>query len=159
TGLMSCFRAQRPRSKTELIQEMNDELNRKLIGIDWNFSQYLRDNVMESLSGVKGDNSIKIFGPDLHELEKMAAKVRNRLEEVDEKGEQKIKGLENVGIFRIMGQSNLELRTDPQKCEFWGVGVGDVNNVIQTAIGGQAFTQMVEGEKKFDITLRWPFRL
>src|SRR5262249_26882090 len=129
---------ERPRDKLELVEEMNRELNRALIGVDWNFSQNIRDNVMESLSGVKGDNSVKIFGPDLDVLEQLADKVKNRLEEVDESGERKIKGLENVGIFRIKGQPNLELHADRPKCKQWNVSVNDVNNVIQTAIGGKA---------------------
>jgi cobalt-zinc-cadmium resistance protein CzcA len=146
-------------TKPELIKEMNDELVRKLPAVDWNFSQYIRDNVMESLSGVKGDNSIKIIGPDLDKLEALAKEVERRLEAVDENGERKIKGIVDVGIFRIKGQTNLDLRSDPKKCQFWGVPVGDVNNVIQTAVGGQAFTRLVEGEKTFDVTLRWPWRL
>jgi cobalt-zinc-cadmium resistance protein CzcA len=139
----------RRRKKPELIAEMNRELNRRLIGVDWNFSQNIRDNVMEALSGVKGDNSVKIFGPDLVELERLAEQVKNRLEQVRGIGE-------NVGIFRIMGQSNLEFRVDRDKCERWGVQVADVNNVIDSAVRGKALTQMVEGEKLLDITLRWP---
>jgi cobalt-zinc-cadmium resistance protein CzcA len=149
----------RAASKPELVQEMNDELIRKLPAVDWNFSQYIRDNVMESLSGVKGDNSVKIIGPNLDKLEELAEAVKKRLEAVDENGERKIKGIENVGIFRIKGQTNLDLRSDPRKCEYWGVAVADVNNVIQTAVGGQAFTRLVEGEKTFDVTGRWPWRL
>jgi cobalt-zinc-cadmium resistance protein CzcA len=151
TGLMGLFRDKRARTKAELVQEMNDELKRTLIGVDWNFSQNIRDNVMESLSGVKGDNSVKIIGPDLDTLEEVAEQVKGRLD--------KVRGLENVFVFHIMGQSNLEFRADPKKCRIWGVQVADVNNFIQTAVGGQPFTQMVEGEKTFDITLRWPFRL
>jgi cobalt-zinc-cadmium resistance protein CzcA len=142
--------AQRPRSKEELIKEMNDELNRKIPGVDWNFSQNIRDNVMESLSGVKGDNSIKIFGPDLNELERLAALLKNRI------GGGKIPGIENVGVFNIKGQTNLEFRVDLEKCKRWGVSAVDVNNVIQTALAGKAFTTMIEGEKLFDITIRWP---
>jgi cobalt-zinc-cadmium resistance protein CzcA len=139
----------RRRKKPELIAEMQAELNRNIIGVDWNFSQNIRDNVMEALSGVKGDNSVKIFGPDLVELERLAEQVKNRLEQVRGIGD-------NCGIFHIMGQSNLEFRVDREKCERWGVAVADVNNVINTAVRGQAFTQMVEGEKLLDITLRWP---
>jgi cobalt-zinc-cadmium resistance protein CzcA len=139
----------RRRKKPELVAEMNRELNAKIIGVDWNFSQNIRDNVMEALSGVKGDNSIKIFGPDLVKLETLAERVKNRLEEVRGVGE-------NVGIFRIMGQSNLEFRVDKTKCERWGVQVADVNNVIDSAVRGRALTQMVEGEKLLDITVRWP---
>jgi cobalt-zinc-cadmium resistance protein CzcA len=137
------------RSKDELIDAIHQELKSTLIGVDWNFSQYIRDNVMEFLSGVQGDNSIKIFGPELTRLEELAEKVQDRLGNV--------RGIEDrTGIFRIMGQTNLEFRVDRQKCKRWGVSVGDVNNVINSAVRGQAFTQMIEGEKFFDITLRWP---
>jgi cobalt-zinc-cadmium resistance protein CzcA len=123
----------RRRRKPELIAEMNRELNSRIPGVDWNFSRNIRDNVMEALSGVKGDNSVKIFGPDLDKLEELAEKVRNRLE--------KVRGIgANVGIFHIMGRSNLEFRVDRGKCERWGVAVADVNNVINTAVRGQAFT-------------------
>jgi cobalt-zinc-cadmium resistance protein CzcA len=151
TGLWSLFSDKRARTKAELVQEMNDELKEKIFGVDWNFSQNIRDNVMEALSGVKGDNSVKIIGPDLDTLEELAEQVKNRLDMVQ--------GLENVFVFHIKGQSNLEFRVDQQKCKVWGVNVADVNSVIRTAVGGQPFTQMIEGEKLFDITLRWPQRL
>jgi cobalt-zinc-cadmium resistance protein CzcA len=138
----------RARHKEEIIREMNEELANKLVGIDWNFSQYIRDNVMESLSGVKGDNSIKIFGPNLEKLEELAAKARNKLRQIP--------GIENVGVFNIKGQSNLEFNVDAEKCARWGVSVADVNAVVQTAIGGKAFSTMIEGEKLFDIAVRWP---
>jgi cobalt-zinc-cadmium resistance protein CzcA len=141
---------QRRRAKSELEDEMNAELSASFIGVDWNFSQYIRDNVMEALSGVQGDNSVKIIGPDLAELEKLADKVKERMETVRGIGH------DNVGIFRLMGQSNIEFRVDRTKCKRWGVSVGDVNNVLNTAVGGNAVSQMVEGEKFFDITLRWP---
>src|SRR5262249_18465480 len=82
TGWTSFWRSSRARSKVELTQEMNDELNRSLIGVDWNFSQNIRDNVMESLSGVKGDNSVKIIGPELDELERLAEQVKRTLESI-----------------------------------------------------------------------------
>jgi cobalt-zinc-cadmium resistance protein CzcA len=138
----------RPRTKSEIIQAMNDELNQKIPGVIWNFSQNIRDNVMEAMSGVKGDNSVKIFGPDLDELEKLATRVKNALEDVP--------GIQNVGIFHIRGQSHLEFRVDPQKCEKYGVQTADVNNVVSSALGAQPQTNMVEGEKLFDIAVRWP---
>jgi cobalt-zinc-cadmium resistance protein CzcA len=141
----------RARTKPELIAEMNHQMHRELIGVDWNFSQYIRDNVMESLSGVKGDNSVKIIGPDLDELEKLADQVKAELDAVP--------GLENVAVFRIKGQPNLEFTVDRSKCKFWNVSVTDVENSIAISVGGQACTQMVEGEKSFDIALRWPERL
>jgi heavy metal efflux system protein len=150
-GWMKWFRSQRPRTKLELTREMNLELTNTLIGVDWNFSQNIRDNVMESLSGVKGDNSVKIIGPDLHELERLAERVRDTLSGIT--------GLENVGIFRVMGQPNLEFPVDRNKCSYWGISVNDVENVVQSAVGGKAFTQMIEGEKTFDVAIRWPQRL
>jgi cobalt-zinc-cadmium resistance protein CzcA len=138
----------RPRTKREIVEAMNEELEQKIPGITWNFSQNIRDNVMEALSGVKGDNSVKIFGPDLDELEKLATRAKNVL--------QGIRGIENVGIFHIRGQSHFEFRVDPQKCEKYGVQTADVNNVVQSALGAQPQTNMVEGEKRFDIAIRWP---
>ena len=145
------FGARRARTKDEVIAAMNADLGRKLPGIVWNFSQNIRDNVMESLSGIKGDNSIKIFGPDFDKLESLAAKVKNVL--------QGIPGIEDVGVFHIRGQSHLEFRVDPVKCQRWGVMTADVNNVVASALGGKAISSMVEGEKLFDISIRWPKRL
>src|SRR5262249_51351406 len=147
----SLFGSTRARTKPELVKEMNAELDRSLIGVDWNFSQYIRDNVMESLSGVKGDNSIKIIGPDLVELEKIAFRVKAALGAID--------GITNADLFRIRGHHNLELSVDRDRCKEFGVSVADVETAVRVAVGGQAFTQMVEGEKTFDITLRWPERL
>lgn len=138
----------RPRTKPELIADVDEALSKRLVGVNWNYSQNIRDNVMESLSGVKGDNSIKIFGPDLNELENVANQVESIL--------RSIRGVENVGVFRVMGQPNLEIAVDPVKCSQWGVTVDDVEDVVQTAVGGRSLSTMIEGEKRFDITLRWP---
>ncbi|HEV8070079.1 MAG TPA: efflux RND transporter permease subunit [Planctomycetaceae bacterium] len=145
------FGPARARTKEELVAAMNTELDSRLPGISWNFSQNIRDNVMEALSGIKGDNSVKIIGPDLDRLEVLAAKTKEALQEV--------RGIENVGVFHIRGQSHLEFRVDPIKCQRWGVIASDVNNVIASALGGQALSKMVEGEKRFDIAVRWPKRL
>jgi len=142
------FGSKRTRTKQELVSAMNSELEAKLPGVVWNFSQNIRDNVMEALSGIKGDNSIKIFGPDLDQLETLAAKAKNIL--------QNIQGVENVGVFHIRGQSHLEFRVDPAKCEKWGVTTADVNNVVSSAMGAKPMSSMVEGEKLFDISIRWP---
>jgi cobalt-zinc-cadmium resistance protein CzcA len=141
----------RARTKEELVAAMNAELESRLPGIFWNFSQNIRDNVMEALSGIKGDNSVKIVGPDLDRLEVLAAKTKETLQQVP--------GIENVGVFHIRGQSHLEFRVDPLKCQRWGVMASDVNNVISSALGGQALSNMVEGEKRFEIAVRWPKRL
>jgi cobalt-zinc-cadmium resistance protein CzcA len=142
------YGSRRARTKEELVLQMNAELRAKLVGVDWNFSQYIRDNVTEALAGVKGDNSVKIFGPDLTKLEELAAKAKNIL--------RGIRGITEVGIFNIKGQSNLEFRVDLDKCAKWGVSAADVNNLLQSAVGGKPLTTMIEGEKMFDVTLRWP---
>jgi heavy metal efflux system protein len=149
-GLLARWRPRRPRTKDELVAEMNAELKQAVIGVDWNFSQNIRDNVMESLSGVKGDNSVKIVGPDLDRLEELADEVKKRLDD--------IAGVENVGVFRIKGQSNLEFRIDRDACSRWGVPVADVNNAIDV-VRGKPASQVIEGEKSFDLTVRWPERL
>ncbi|MDX1945754.1 MAG: efflux RND transporter permease subunit [Pirellulaceae bacterium] len=151
TGWQTVFGSKRPRTKPELIAEMDAELSQHIIGANWNFSQNIRDNVMESLSGVKGDNSVKIFGPDLNELEKVADQLQQRLRQIP--------GITSVGVFRVQGQPNLELPIDPNKCNYWAVSVEDVNAVIQTAVGGKPCTRMIEGEKRFDIALRFPEHL
>ena len=97
----------RQRNKEELTVAMSKELSDTFPGIDWNFSQYIRDNVSEALAGVKGDNSIKIFGPDIEKLEDLATQVENKLKQIP--------GIQEVGIFHIEGQSNLEFRVDLDK--------------------------------------------
>jgi cobalt-zinc-cadmium resistance protein CzcA len=148
SGWRRIFGDKRQRTKQELVTEMNAELEGNIPGVVWNFSQNIRDNVMEALSGIKGDNSVKIIGPDLDKLEDLAEKVKQVLED--------IKGVENVGVFHIRGQSHLQFRVDPRKCEKWGVMTADVNNVVQSALGARALSSMAEGEKLFDIAVRWP---
>ncbi|WP_020468944.1 efflux RND transporter permease subunit [Zavarzinella formosa] len=141
----------RPRSKPELVHDLDQALEENFPGVDFDISQIIRDNVMEALSGVKGENSIKIFGPDLDSLEETAMKVRDLINDVP--------GVQNAGVFRIQGQSNLEFPIDRQKCARWNVTAADVQAVIQTAIGGKAATQLQEGGKTFEVSVRWPRRL
>jgi cobalt-zinc-cadmium resistance protein CzcA len=132
-------------------EEIQDELMTKFRdfpSVNFNFSQLIRDNVEEALSGVKGANSIKLFGGDLAMLEETGQKVADILATVP--------GIENVGLFHIVGQPNLEITIDRRKCARYGISTADVEAVVQVAIGGKAFTQMVEGEKLFDIVLRLP---
>jgi cobalt-zinc-cadmium resistance protein CzcA len=138
----------RARTKREMITAMNADLERLIPGIVWNFSQNIRDNVMEALSGIKGDNSLKIFGPEIDQLELIAEKAKNMLEDV--------RGIANVGIFHVRGASHLQFRVDPKKCERWGVMTADVNNVVASALAAAPMSTMVEGEKRFDISVRWP---
>ena len=138
----------RHRSKAELIADLSLALEHNFPGVDWDFSQIIRDNVLEALSGVKGENSIKIYGPDLNALETTGMRVRDVLSSIP--------GVQNASVFRNQGQSNLEFPIDRQKCSRWNVSAADVQTVIQSAVGGKAVTTMIEGEKGFDITVRWP---
>jgi cobalt-zinc-cadmium resistance protein CzcA len=138
----------RRRTKEELIAEMDGELSHTMLGVDWNFSQNIRNMVMESLSGVRGENSVKILGPDLPGLEQLSDKVAKTLAG--------IRGVFDVGIYHIMGQTNMVFPIDRAACARWGVNVADAQDVIATAVGGKALTQMIEGERSFDVTLRWP---
>jgi cobalt-zinc-cadmium resistance protein CzcA len=131
--------------------ELQDELMEKFKdfpAINFNFSQLIRDNVEEALSGVKGANSVKLFGNDLKLLEDTGQQIADVLE--------KVPGVRNVGLFHIIGQPNLEIVIDRRRCARYGISAADVEAVVQVAVGGKAFTQMVEGEKLFDIVLRLP---
>ncbi len=120
-------------------------------GVNFNFSQLIRDNVEEALSGVKGANSVKLFGDNLQTLEETGQRVANILKTV--------RGIENVGLFHILGQPNLQIEINRPACARYGVNVADVNAAVQVAIGGKTFSQMVEGEKLYDIVLRLPVNL
>ena len=141
----------RPGMSREKIQDELAEKFKEFPGVNFNFSQLIRDNVEEALSGVKGANSIKLFGSDLKRLEEYAQQISAILRQVP--------GIENVGVFHIIGQPNLIIRIDRRACARYGVNVADVESVVQVAIGGLAFTQMVEGEKLYDIVLRLPASL
>jgi cobalt-zinc-cadmium resistance protein CzcA len=142
------FGAKRARTKKEIVTAMNADLERLIPGIAWNFSQNIRDNVLEALSGIKGDNSLKVFGPDIDKLESLAEQASKILQEIE--------GIANVGIFHVRGASHLQFRVDPFKCQKWGVTTADVNNVVASALAATPQSTMVEGEKRFDISVRWP---
>ncbi len=137
-------------TREELQEELTDKFD-EFPGVNFNFSQLIRDNVEEALSGVKGANSVKLFGSDLATLEESGQRVANILSSV--------RGIENVGLFHILGQPNMEIQIDRDRCARYGINVADVEAVVQVAIGGRAFSQMVEGEKFYDIVLRLPVDL
>ncbi len=141
---------ERPWTREEIQDDLMVRFN-EFPGINFNFSQLIRDNVEEALSGVKGANSIKLFGNDLKTLEEVGQRVVNVLRTV--------RGIENVGLFHIIGQPNLEIKIDRRACARYGMNVADVEAAVQVAIGGKAFSQMVEGEKLYDIVLRLPVAL
>jgi cobalt-zinc-cadmium resistance protein CzcA len=143
-----------PWTRTITREEIQDELMARFHafpGINFNFSQLIRDNVEEALSGVKGANSVKLFGSDLKVLEEAGRRVAVIL--------QTVHGIRNVGVFHVLGQPNLEIEIDRARCSRFGVNVADVETAVQVAIGGHAFSQMVEGEKLYDIVLRLPLNL
>ena len=135
-------------TREEVQDEMMERFREEFPALDFSFSQLIRDNVEEALSGVKGANSVKLFGSDLDVLEKNGEKIANILRSV--------RGIQNVGVFHIVGQPNLEIEIDREACARYGINVADVESNVKVAIGGEAFSQMVEGEKLYDIVLRLP---
>jgi heavy metal efflux system protein len=133
-------------NKDELIAAMNRELN-KIPGVVWGFSQPIEDNMEEAVSGVKGALATKIFGDDLHILEDKADQVSAIMRGV--------KGIEDLGIFRVLGQPNLNVTVDRDAAARYQINVADIQDAIQTAVGGTALTQVLKGEARYDLTLRY----
>ena len=133
-------------SKDALIEEIEGRL-KVIPGIIFNFSQVIQDNVEEAMSGVKGENSIKLFGADLKIMEAKAAEIEHVM--------QQIKGVKDLGIFHLTGQPNLLIQVDREASARYGLQVSDVNAVVQAAVGGQAVTQVYEGERLFDLVVRF----
>ena len=139
-------------TKDSLTEEMEAALAKSFPGVVFNFSQMISDNVEEAVSGVKGENSVKVFGPALESNEKNAHAIVDTMSKVD--------GVKDLGMFESLGQPNVKIVPDRQACARYGLNTGDVDAVVQAAIGGQVVTQVYEGEKKFDLTVRWlaPYR-
>lgn len=138
--------------KEKLTRELSREFTREFPGIIFNFSQNIQDNVEEALSGVKGENTIKVVGPSLSVDEQKAREIIAVLKTV--------RGVEDLGLVHTLGQPNLTITPDRSLCARYGLNVGDVEAVLQAAVGGQALTQVFEGEKRFDLVVRWqePYR-
>src|SRR6266576_1493307 len=133
-------------TKQKLITQMSERLNREIVGVEFNFSQYIQDNIEEAVSGVKGENSVKIFGRDLSELERLSQSVKTEIGQVP--------GVRDPAAFNLIGQPNLVIRIDRAKAARYGISVSDVNAVVQAAIGGQEITRVYEGEMHFALTVR-----
>ena len=133
-------------TKEKLIEELHAEFEKEFVGIDFNFSQYIQDNVEEGLSGVKGANSVKIIGPDLATLEQIA---RSALGEMA-----KVQGIADLGAFWVLGQPNLNINIDRAKAARYGLSVNDVNSVIQAALGGTTATTVLEADRQFAVVVR-----
>jgi cobalt-zinc-cadmium resistance protein CzcA len=133
-------------TKDKLTAQLQSEFDAALPGVEFNFSQYIQDNVEESLSGVKGANSVKILGPNLEVLEDYAAKVLHEM--------QQVKGMEDIGVFHIVGQPNFNIKVDRAKAARYGLNTGDVTAVIQAAMGGAVATTVLESDRQFNLTVR-----
>ncbi len=130
----------------KLIDSMNSQLS-KIPGILFNYSQPIRDNVEEAVAGVPASLAVKIFGPDFHMLDSLANAVMAQLKTVQ--------GVEDLGVLRNMGQPELRIELDQKKMALYGVSISDANAVIEMAVGGKAATQLYEGERKFDLRIRY----
>lgn len=137
----------RKETKEQLVQRMQEKL-RGYPGISLNFSQPISDNVEEAVSGVKGSIVVKMFGNDFNFIEEQEEKIESILKTVP--------GIEDLGILRNMGQPELRINLDQSKMALYGVTTEDANAVIEMAIGGKAATQIYEGERKFDLRIRYP---
>jgi cobalt-zinc-cadmium resistance protein CzcA len=134
-------------TKEAMTAQLSRELQQAFPGVIFNFSQMISDNVEEAMSGVKGENTVKVVGPDLLVNEAKANEIVDVMSTV--------KGVEDLGLFPSLGQPNVRIAPDRVQCGRYGLNVGDVEAVVQAAIGGQAVTQVYEGEKRFDLTVRW----
>src|SRR5579872_2573528 len=133
-------------NKDELIAAMQRELD-KIPGVVWGFSQPIEDNMEEAVSGVKGALATKIFGDDLRLLEEKADEIVAIM--------RGIKGVEDLGVFRVLGQPNLNVSVDREQAARYQINASDVQDAIQTAVGGNALTQVLKGEARYDLTLRY----
>ncbi|MBS7564437.1 efflux RND transporter permease subunit [Mucilaginibacter sp. Bleaf8] len=137
----------RKETKEQLIERMQDKL-KGFPGLDLNFSQPISDNVEEAVSGVKGSIVVKMFGDDFHYIENKEESIYKILKSVN--------GIADLGILRNLGQPELQINLDESKMAMYGVTTADANAVIEMALGGKAATQIYEGERKFDLRIRYP---
>src|SRR5271167_2094303 len=134
-------------TKEKLTDQIQAEFTNELPGVVFNFSQYIQDNIEEGISGVKGSNSVKIVGPNLEVLTSLAQQVRDQMTQV--------RGIADLGIFPVLGQPNLNIKVDRTKAARYGLNSGDVNSVVQAAMGGAVATSVLEGDRNFDLVVRY----
>jgi cobalt-zinc-cadmium resistance protein CzcA len=135
-------------TKEKLTKQLQQEFADELPGVVFNFSQYIQDNIEEAISGVKGANSVKIIGRDQKILEDLARQVLNEM--------QQVRGVEDLGVFWVRGQPNLNIKTDRDKAARYGLNTGDVNMLVQAALGGAVATTLLEADRQFNVTVRLP---
>jgi len=132
--------------KDRLIAAMNRELE-KIPGVTWGFSQPIEDNMEEAVSGVKGELATKIYGDDLKILEGKADQIVNAM--------QQVRGIEDLGVFRVLGQPNINFEVNREQAARYQINVADIQDAVQTAVGGSALTQVLQGEQRYDLVLRY----
>lgn len=136
------------KTKEDLEEAIRNKVKALFPKADINISQYIQDNLEEVTTGVKGENAVKIFGDDLEKLDKLAKEVAERL--------RKVQGIEDVGIFREIGQPNLVIRADRSRLSAYGLTVQDIMDVVSASLGDKEATQVIEGEKRFSLIVSFP---
>ena len=138
-------------SKPLLIQQMEARLAR-FPGVTFGFSQNIEDNVEEAMSGIKGENSLKLSGDDVDVLATTAREMRDVLAQV--------RGIQDLAVFQETGQPQLVVSIDRQASARYGLAAADVDAAVEAAVGGQATTQVLQGDRRFDFTVRYgaPYR-
>src|SRR5580704_1766481 len=134
-------------NKDDLIASMTMELEKDIPGVIWGFSQPIEDNMEEAVSGVKGELATKVYGNDLHLLEDKANEIAGIMSHV--------RGIADLGVFNVTGQPDLVFSVDRAKAARWQINVADVQDAIQTAVGGNTLTQVLRGEESYNLTLRY----
>ncbi len=134
-------------TKEKLTDQIQNEFSNELPGVNFNFSQYIEDNIEEGISGVKGVNSVKVVGPNLQTITHLAEQIRDEMSQV--------RGVTDLGIFPVLGQPNLNITVDRDKAARYGLNSGDVNTVVQAAMGGAVATEVLEGDRQFDLVVRY----
>jgi cobalt-zinc-cadmium resistance protein CzcA len=132
--------------KDELVAAMDRELE-KIPGVIWNFSQPIEDNMEEAVSGVKGELAVKLYGDDLKLLEEKGIQIVAIMNQV--------RGIQDLGLFRVLGQPNLNLKVDRLQAARYGINVADIQDAIQTAVGGNSVSQVLKGEERYDLVVRY----
>ncbi len=132
--------------KEVLVRAMSREVER-IPGVLWNFSQPISDNMEEAVSGVKGELAVKVYGTDLTDLESAGEKIVNVMS--------KIPGVQDLGLFRVIGQPNLNVTVDREKANRYGLNVTDIQDAIESAVGGKAVSSVLQGEQRYDLVVRY----
>ena len=134
-------------TKDKLTDQVQAEFNNELPGVVFNFSQYIEDNIEEGISGVKGVNSVKVVGPNLQIITQLAEQIRDQMS--------RVRGITDLGVFPVLGQPNLNIKVDRAKAARYGLNSGDVNTVVQAAMGGAVATSVLEGDRQFELVVRY----